>query len=462
MSMITSGSIKSLVGSVQDMYLRYPLPWVVGFSGGKDSTAVLQLVWAALKGIEPSKLTKPVYVLSSDTGVENPLIKELIEESILRINDAAAVEGLPIHAVCVQPEPEDGFWVNLIGRGYPAPTTRFRWCTERLKIDPVSRFVRAKVAEFGEVIMVLGVRKEESATRAQLMSAHEVQGHALRRHSTQTGAYVYAPIQDWSSDDVWAFLLQVQSPWGSSNRDLSALYRSASGDECPLVVDTSTPSCGKSRFGCWVCTVASRDSSMASLVEDGQLWLEPLLEFRDFLFDTTDPAKKRDYRDVRGRNGRIQVKRDGTLAARSYTLQTSKRMLADILQIQTLMQRERPEIELITHVELQEVRRIWVYERHDWEDSLPAIVNAALGQDAQWPEFDDLQFDLEYLEILKSEAAGHGVPLALLTKLIEAERATSLTGRRGIYKRIQKLVELDWRSENEILGAYSDYLEANA
>ncbi|MRR13200.1 DNA phosphorothioation system sulfurtransferase DndC, partial [bacterium] len=377
-----------------------------------------------------------------NTGVENPLIERRVAATINAINSAAKAADLPLHAVIVGPERADSFWVNLIGRGYPAPTKRFRWCTSRLKIDPVSAFVRSQVASFGEVIMVLGVRSQESVTRANAMRSHSLGGTELRRHAELTGAYVYAPIEDWSTDDVWTFLLQVPSPWGENNRDLAALYRSASGDECPLVIDASSPSCGKSRFGCWVCTVAAKDSSMAALIDDGHEWLLPLLEYRDFLFETTDPEKKRQYRDSRGRDGRVQVKRDGKLAARSYTLDASRKMLESLLSIENEMKSEDPGIELVSREELECIRRIWVYERQDWADSLPGIVATFSAPRGKWPPFDDLGFDAGYLELLDDCAVHREVPAALLKRLLEVERHSRVTSRRGVHQAVRRTLEL--------------------
>lgn len=125
---------------------------------------------------------------------------------------------------------------------------------------------------------MLGVRKTESATRMQLMNTYQEKGDTvLRRHTSLTGAYVYAPIAEFSTDDVWQYLFTHDSPWGNNNRDLAALYRSANAGECPLVIDLSTPSCGNSRFGCWVCTVAHRDASMEAMIDNGEEWMQPLL-----------------------------------------------------------------------------------------------------------------------------------------------------------------------------------------
>jgi len=298
-SVFEQRSIEDIYAEIRDIYGRYPQPWVIGYSGGKDSTAVLQLVWMALETLKPEERRKPVYVIASDTKVETPVIVNYLNDTLRRIDERARATGMPFRSEKVSPVLNDSFWVNLIGRGYPAPTTRFRWCTDRMKITPANRFIEEKVAQSGEVIMVLGVRKQESSTRMQLMSTYQVKGHLLRRHSTLAGAWVYAPVADFSTDDVWTYLLQVPSPWGGNNRDLAALYRSASAGECPLVIDNTTPSCGNSRFGCWICTVATRDSSMEAMVDSGEEWLEPLLEFREWLAETVDPERKHEFRDVK-------------------------------------------------------------------------------------------------------------------------------------------------------------------
>jgi len=43
-------------------------------------------------------------------------------------------------------------------------------------------------------------------------------------------------------------------------------YASASNGECPIHINTSTPSCGNSRFGCWTCTVVERDKASEGLL----------------------------------------------------------------------------------------------------------------------------------------------------------------------------------------------------
>src|SRR5690606_34784092 len=171
---------------------------------------------------------------------------------------------MPFSAHRLTPEPENTFWVTLIGRGYPAPRPKFRWCTERLKIMPSNSFITGIVHSAGEAVLVLGTRKAESAARSRAMERHERLRirDRLSPNASLPGSLVYSPIEDWTNDDVWLFLMQVTNRWGINNRDLLTMYQGASSDgECPLVVDSSTPSCGDSRFGCWVCTLVDRDKS---------------------------------------------------------------------------------------------------------------------------------------------------------------------------------------------------------
>ncbi|MFN8059561.1 MAG: phosphoadenosine phosphosulfate reductase family protein [Vicinamibacterales bacterium] len=187
----------------------------------------------------------------SDTLVESPVIVDQIRNYPRANRNNGRGKRVAIQDRYRRTDVRDTFWVNLIGKGYPAPYGR-SWCTDRMKIQPANRFIKATAEKYGEVVLVLGVRRTESSARAQVMSLHKRHGEALSRHSDMPAAWVYTPIEDWTTNDVWTFLLQVASPWGNNNRDLVAMYRNANAGECPLVVDTKTPSCGNSRFGCCV------------------------------------------------------------------------------------------------------------------------------------------------------------------------------------------------------------------
>ena len=209
--------LSEYIADTQRVYLSDKRPWVIGYSGGKDSSAVMALVYLALLGLEPEKRHKPIFVVASDTLVETPIVVNHVNNSLEAIERGAKRDGLPITSHKVVPKTTETFWVNLLGKGYPAPTRSFRWCTERMKIDPVSTFITEKVSQYDEVIVVLGSRSQESATRAQVIAKHKIDGSVLAKHTTLSNAFIYTPIDDWHVDDVWKILrvCHMESQYGS-------------------------------------------------------------------------------------------------------------------------------------------------------------------------------------------------------------------------------------------------------
>ena len=305
-SVFKKRTLKDIHEEIKQVYLSDNRPWILGFSGGKDSTSMVQLVWNALAELPSEKLQKKIFVISSDTLVESPKIVEQITNTLEKMEQSAKGAKIPISTNLVRPLIEDTFWVCLLGKGYPAPSNNFRWCTDRLKIRNADRFITEKVSEYGEAIVVLGSRKDESGSRQQLMNLYEIKGSLLSRHSKFAQTYVYTPLKDFTLEDVWNYLLQNKNPWGANNRDLLAMYQDASASECPLVVDTSTPSCGNSRFGCWTCTVVGEDKTMKNLIDSGEDWMEPLMELRQELKETQIPERKLEYREIKRRTGQVQ------------------------------------------------------------------------------------------------------------------------------------------------------------
>jgi DNA sulfur modification protein DndC len=454
---ITRQALDELDNEVREIYLADIRPWVIGFSGGKDSTTALQLIWSAIAKLPAEKRTKPVFVISSDTLVETPVIVETIDATLDRINKAASAQVMPFRAVKVRPRLEHTFWVNMIGRGYSAPYRRFRWCTDRLKIEPANAFIEQQVDKFGEVVLVLGVRRSESATRAQVMSLHRKEGERLSRHSTLLSAWVYTPIEHFNTEDVWTYLLSVPSPWGNNNRDLVTMYRNAQAGECPLVVDKTTPSCGNSRFGCWVCTVVERDRSMEAMIENGEEWMQPLLDFRDWLMATRDPAKKHEFREVRRRDGRMRSwGEDGNKVIWGpYKMVVRKEILRRLLTVQRQVRKEGrdPNMKLIGDDELHEIRRLWRTEEGDWEDSIPGIYREAMGEDLDWVEEDAATSTSLDRTVLEAVCAEHDVPADLVRALVDVERDLQGLGRRTrVFERLTRELEKDWTSPEAFLA----------
>lgn len=222
--------VENIIAEIKEQYTADDTPWIIGFSGGKDSTTLLQLVFYALLELqrENVKLHKEIHVLCNDTLVENPAVVRWIDDTLDKIRTAGEGYNFSIKVVKVTPVLADTFWINLIGKGYPSPNRFFRWCTERMKINPTNKYIKDTLGENGEAIILLGTRKAESANRAASMARHERKNTRLRKHQLP-GVYVFAPIADLTDAHVWTYLLQVPSPWQGDNRKLFTLYRGRFG-----------------------------------------------------------------------------------------------------------------------------------------------------------------------------------------------------------------------------------------
>lgn len=328
-------------------------PWIIGFSGGKDSTLVTQLVFEMLLDLAPSDRIREVHVVANDTLVESPVLMEHIDEQLERFQKVTDSLRLPVKVTKTAPPKDQTFWVNLIGRGYPSPSRNFRWCTDRMKIQPTSHYIKSQVAEKGTAILLLGVRREESATRAASVNRYS-NGERLNPHNSLQGCLVFRPIVDFTTNEVWELLLQRRPPWGGSHRDLVTMYRNAHGGECPLVTDKSqAPSCGtsSSRFGCWTCTVVTKDRSMGSLIDAGYEHLEPLMDFRDWLAEIRNDQSRR---MARRRSGTVTYMANGNLVPGPFTYEARREILDRLLELQ-----EEVGQTLITQEEVDLIKRIW-------------------------------------------------------------------------------------------------------
>lgn len=325
----------------------------MGFSGGKDSTLVAHLVFEMLLDLAPADRRRPVHIVSNDTLVESPLVAAHTATVQHELRQAASAFGLPITVATTHPGADDTFWVNLIGRGYPSPNRSFRWCTDRMKIQPTSHYIRQFVETAGEVILLLGVRRSESATRAGSVARYD-NGERLNRHNDLVGCLVFRPIVELTTEDVWEFLGSVPPPWGGSHRALITLYRDALGGECPVVTQKSdAPSCGtgSSRFGCWTCTVVEKDRSLAGFVAAGWGEFAPLLAFRDWLVSIRNDPERR---SARRRDGRLTVAVHGSLIPGPFTLATRREILDRLMALQG-----RVGHCLITDGEIRRIRSLW-------------------------------------------------------------------------------------------------------
>lgn len=359
-----------VVQQVKDEYLStaQSYPWILGFSGGKDSTVVAHAVFEALQAIAPSQRTRPVHIVSNDTMVESPFVMAHLDEVSALIKAAAEGLSLPITVARTRPDLDKTFWVLLIGKGYPSPNQQMRWCTDRLKILPTSTYIKDNVSKYGASIVVLGVRRTESIRRMRTVDKYENdRGTNLNPHSSITGAYIFRPIVDLTTDDVWEILGSFPAPWGGTHRNLFQLYRDAEGGECPVVLSKDeAPGCGtkNSRFGCWTCTVVEKDKSLQGFVDSGQHAYKPLIAFRDWLASIrSDPTKRSAIR----RNGRLTFDVSGKHIPGPFTVQARQEILERLLATQAEFGAK-----LISDEEIDLIHKYWAMDLQQEE----TLVNA--------------------------------------------------------------------------------------
>ena len=457
---ITKESVEGLMETVRRLYLADDIPWVIGYSGGKDSTATLQLVWLALRDLPKYKFRKQVHVINTDTLVESPIVSQWVKRSLQILDEAAQEQGLPFITHRLTPEMDNTYWVNFIGRGYPFPRKQLRWCTDRLKIQPVNSFVKNKIAEHGEIILVIGTRKAESANRARTMAYYEKMRvrELLSPSQTMANELVFTPLENWNDNDVWVFLMQYENPWGYSNKELLTLYRGATSDgECPMMVEKGLPSCGKSRFGCWVCTMVEKDKSMEAMIanDEEKAWLAPLLEFRNKFGDESKDRERRSFRKMTGALfGSYKQLHHGP-----YRKEIREEWLRDLLSIQKETHENAPaefkNLELISLEELRNIRRIWVFEKHEFDDAVPRIYEEVIRKpfdDPEWTAPED--FRKNEWDILKDVVnelyPDEELAFEMAYSLIDIEnQSKSLNKRRGVLQGLEECIKKTFYKNEE-------------
>lgn len=340
---------------------KHAYPWVVAYSGGKDSTLLLQLTWEVLAALPEERRVRQVHVVGNDTLVESPLVIKHLRASLDRITESAVDGRLPIKTRITRPNIDQTFWVNVIGRGYIPPTRNFRWCTDRMKIVPTGHLLEGLVRQYGRAVLLVGTRKSESEQRRRNMAKRRVSSKTMNAHVSIHGCRVFAPLADLDDDDVWKVLMQRPAPWGGTHRDLVTLYRNAGGGECPLVLSPEdAPSCGTTspRFGCWTCTVVAKDRSMRGLIDSGHEdapILERLFDFREWLVELREDDENRQR--IR-RDGNTRSRVDGSRVLGPFTIQVREMILDRLkeLEVETGWQ-------LISVAEQEIIEDIWRRDR---------------------------------------------------------------------------------------------------
>lgn len=456
-SYFNENTLEELIDEIKYIYQSDNRPWVIGYSGGKDSTTVVELVYKMLLSIPKEEQQKNVYIVSSDTLIENPLIKIYLNKMNELLGKAAERDGLRIKSKMVTPPADNSFWANVIGRGFPTPRMNgtFRWCTDRLKINPSAEYIRDVIKEEGEeVVVLLGVRKAESIARKRRIEGRELANRLMNRHETIQDAYVYNPIVELTTDDVWDVLLRLdggKTPWGSNNNELVSLYSDADSGECPFAgiqAGGQTQTCGNSRFGCWVCTVVKDDKSLNGFIKSGHRELIPLAEFRKWLMSIRDIDE---YREKKRRNGTVYETKTGEMGYGPFTWDARQLILKRLLETQKQMG-----YELITIDELKAIDRIWDEELDLSRRTLVELYEKLTGERLPWYQYKEPLIDAETVAELEKLAEENDVPFDLVRNVIlSVYRNKNYSNQRIMKGALERLLNQQWL-HHDVLKEFED------
>ncbi len=440
-----TGEFQVFEDIIQEMALVYShdkRPWLIGYSGGKDSTLLCCLAMEMLQRLAPQQRHKTVYIVSSDTMVENPIVKNYMHRMSAMINQVG--NELKVKADIIYPEIADTFWSKVIGLGYPTPEAPgFRWCTERLKIHPMNKYTLDTIKTNGQVVLLLGVRKAESTYRANNIRSREIEGKILVPHTDIEGAHVYNPLTEIPNDLVWKFLLKGDSrtPWGSDNKYLFSLYQGENlGEEQSVIGEIDKdkiPVTGNSRFGCWICTMVKEDKSLKAFINRGETWLEPLRDFRNWLVELRSTPTTRENKR---RNGQMYKKSDGEYGLGPFTMASRIEILRRLLQLEVTYN-----FELITLEELKYIDKTWDDEGDLSRRTLVDLYYEIKGKHLPWDDYKVPVFPEEVVEEIKKQCEENNVEFELISKLIvEIESNKNYTKGSRVTKAFDKIINQGW------------------
>lgn len=316
--------------------------WVIGYSGGKDSTAALKIFLNAVR--RANLRQEHIAVIYCDTGVENPELDFFAKNTLRRLSQELPREFPNAKVEILKAPVSERFFVRVIGRGYAPPSNRFRWCTKGLRILPVQRYLKE---EGSDAVVVLGLRFGESSQRDRSLQSGAGSDQIWQKQREGAARDLLLPIIDFPLEQVWIAAQALEFPRAIDSLGLEELYRGAS-EECPLVRSPLSPPCASGRFGCWTCTVVRKDRSTENMIRQGKTWLSPYLEFRNWL------QQFREEKELRW-----PTRRNGAGGPGPFTLKGRRLILRRLQLLEAEVERE-----LLSD---EEIRWIW----HLWELDVP-------------------------------------------------------------------------------------------
>ncbi len=236
--------------------------WVIAWSGGKDSTALLTVaIWLVMSGKVPRP--ESITILFADTRMEIPplwIAAQTIRDELAVAGDELAAFGIRLDVQIVMAPLDRRFWVYMLGRGVPPPTNTFRWCTDKLKIDPMKVAMEAVAATLDEkVLLLIGLRLGESAARDDRIAV------ACSKDDGECGTGLFertapthvcdklSPILHWRVCHVWEWLRRwaPMAEFGDWSTEIVA--EAYGGDDAEDLA---------ARTGCMGCDLVVEDRAM--------------------------------------------------------------------------------------------------------------------------------------------------------------------------------------------------------
>lgn len=219
---------------------------VVAWSGGKDSSATLNLAITALRELKAAGTETPMlHVVHSDTQVENPVISEYNKRQIRSIEKYSFDSGLSIRVWVASPGLSGDYLVSMLGGRTVASVGNNTKCQQGLKavpLDKIKKEVRKFIAEQKgikpketEIVSLIGTRFDESASRNRMMKERGESATDAVEVMADTGDLVLSPIADWEAFDVFGYIGMVRSKKIECYDDFEELvqvYRDAGGGTC--------------------------------------------------------------------------------------------------------------------------------------------------------------------------------------------------------------------------------------
>lgn len=330
--------------------------WIMFYSGGKDSTAVVTLL-AHL--IETEQIPRPenFTVLYSDTGMEVPPLQ------ISALETLKSLEKRGIRTEVVRPELDDRFFVYMLGRGVPPPNNgRLRWCTRLLKVKPMDQLMlQLRQNEEDSLLGITGVREGESAARDQRISVAcskdggECGQGRMHLRANEKGIATLAPILSWRVCHVWDWLTFFAPKFGFNTQIVAQIYDAENYGQ-----DGEEPI--GARTGCMECNLVHEDKMMTRLLAiDDWKYLEPITGLRPLYAELAKAS-------MRLRKDGTQRLKDGGMPRNPnrlgpLTMDARRYGLARVLEIQEQVnkkarQQGRPEINLINEEEQARIQEL--------------------------------------------------------------------------------------------------------